>query len=665
MRSDAVGLFWQDTITVGRGKAVQRVMPDIPKTGWKAVREFPNLSRARVIAIDTETYDPELEDNGPGWARGVGHIIGISVGVEDGHRWYFPMRHEVMPEDNLDPEHVLAWARDTFGNAHQPKVGANLLYDLGWLKQEGVEVAGELVDIQYAEALLVENEKVGLDTLGLKYLNKGKTGELVYQWCSDYYGGPNSEKQRKNLYRAPPCLVGPYAEGDVDLPLRIAPLQYPRLAQEGLLPVFSMECRLIRLLMDMRFAGVTVDISGAEQLRDRLILEEEEAQKKLDHMAGMKVEINKAAVLAKAFDKLGVEYGVTPKGAPSFRKEFLDALEHPIGDAIRAVRSVNKLRTTFVEGYILGSHVNGRVYGQFHSMRSDDGGTRSGRLSSSTPNLQNIPSRDPILAPLIRSIFIPDLGHSRWRRFDLSQIEYRFLVHYAVGPMAEAVRQQYLNDPDVDYHELVRMLIKASTNLLLDRKPTKNINFGLVYGMGIPKLTRSLGLDRAGGKELFKAYHAGAPYVAATMDAAMEEANRTGVITTILGRKSRFDLWEPIHNQKKRIALSYAKARQSYGPDLKRAYMHKALNRRLQGSAAELMKMAMLQCYEDGVFNETGIPRLTVHDELDFSDEGGHDSAFLEVKRIMETAIPLSIPVRADYEAGPNWGNLSKVKDEN
>jgi len=658
MRADAVGLFWEDAVTVGRGKAVQRVMPEIPQTGWVAPREFPNLSTAPVIALDTETYDPELEENGPGWARGVGHIVGVSIGTQDGRRWYFPMRHEVQPEDNLDPEKVISWLKEVLSNPNQIKVGANLIYDLGWLRQEGVHVAGQLVDVQYAEALLVENERVNLDELGERYLGEGKSTNLLYQWCADYYGGNPTGKQRKNIHRAPPCLVGPYAEGDVDLPIRIAPLQYQRLREENLLEVFDMECRLIRLLIDMRFEGVTVDLNAAEKLRDTLQNRENEAQKFLNHLAGGEVDIYKADSLATAFDRNNLSYPLTKKAKkPSFTKEFLEGLDHPIGEAIREVRNLNKMRTTFVEGYILGSHIKGKVYCQFHSMRGDDGGTRSGRLASSTPNLQNVPIRTEE-GKLIRAVFIPDQGHLMWRRFDYSQIEYRLLVHYACGPQSDMVRQQFRDDPNTDYHEFVRQMIKLRTGIHLERKPAKNINFGLIYGMGVPKLIRSLGLNRTEGKNLFKAYHNGAPYVQATMDATMEEASRLGVISTILGRKSRFDLWEPEDRRQDVLALPYHRAMEAYGYPLQRAYLHKALNRRLQGSAADIMKRAMVKLYESGVFAYTGIPRLTVHDELDFSDPYGNEEAFREVKHIMETSTALQIPIIADYEFGPNWGDL-------
>jgi len=179
--------------------------------------------------------------------------------------------------------------------------------------------------------------------------------------------------------------------------------------------------------------------------------------------------------------------------------------------------------------------------------------------------------------------------------------------------------------------------------------------------MGVDKLSRSLGLTMKEGKALFAAYHKGVPFARPTMDEAMREAAESGVVQTILGRRSRFDLWEPINWGEGTIALPYEKALVTYG-GVRRAYTHKALNRRLQGSAADLMKMAMWKCWTGGVFAETGVPRLTVHDELDFSDPGGKEEAFTEMQHILETAIPLKIPVRADADVGPNWGDTTPIK---
>lgn len=665
-RSDAHGMFWEDVISV-RGEKAVRPQPPIPDTGWLPPTYFPDLSTAPVISIDCETKDPELLTHGPGWARGKGHIVGVSVGVPGNYRWYFPMRHEIEAEDNMPPEQVLAWLRDTLANPNQPKVGANLMYDVGWLKHEGVEVFGDLVDVQYAEALLNESAEVALEVMAQKYLGEGKQSNLLYKWCSDFYGGAATGKQRANIYRTPPRLAGPYAESDADLPLRLAVLLHPLLEKEGLLHLFAMECGLIPLMVAMRFAGVSVDIGKAETLRSELSAREVIAQAKLDSQVGFKVDINTSASLAKAFDSVGIPYAKTTKGNPSFTKEFLKTVSHPLADQIREIRKLSKLRGTFVESYILDSHINGKVYGQFHLLRSDEGGTRSGRFSSSTPNLQNLPSRDEELAPLVRGIFIPDTGHKQWRKYDYSQIEYRFLVHYAIGPGSDEARARYNSDPDTDYHEWTLDLIAPMAGWDVStperrkpyRKPTKNVNFGMIYGMGEPTLASQLGLSKKEAKVFFKAYDQGVPFAKPTMKAAMEEAQKLGIITTILGRRSRFDLWEPTSWGDHSIALPYEKAILQYS-QMQRAHTHKALNRRLQGSAADLMKMAMWKCWKDGIFAATGVPRLTVHDENDFSDPGGNEEAFGEMKRVMETALPLRIPVRADCDIGPSWGVLEK-----
>lgn len=669
MRDDAIGMFWEDRPTVGRGGRVERVMPPIPDTGWTPPKSFPNLSAAKVIGIDTETYDPELLEKGPGWARGKGHIVGVSITADDDGKWYFPVRHEVEPEYNLNPDSVFSWLRDSLVNPYQPKVGANLIYDLGWLRTEGIRVVGDLIDVQYAEALLDENGQVNVDYLGQKYLGMGKETSLLYQWCADYYGGNASGKQRANIYRAPPRLVGPYAEMDAVIPQQVIRHQYLELERQGLLDVFLMECRLMPLIIEMREAGVSIDISKAEELRDTLEAREKLELQKIKKLVGFDVDINTADSLARAFDTLGLGYGLTAKSKkPSFTKSFLEGLQHPIGNHIREVRKLAKLRGTFIESYLLDSHINGKVYGQFHLLRGDDNGTRSGRFSSSNPNLQNIPVRDEELAPLLRGMFIPDEGHAAWRKYDYSQIEYRFLIHFAVGQGSDAARQLFNQYPDTDYHEMALDLVAPeagwdiSTKALRKqhRRPIKNINFGLIYGMGVDKLSGDLGLSKSQGKKLFAAYHKGVPFAKATMDACSDMATSQGIITTILGRRSRFDLWEPVGWGHETKALPYDTAIRTYG-NIQRAYTHKALNRRLQGSAADLMKRAMLNCYEAGIFDEIGVPRLTVHDELDFSDPGGKDEAFKEMQHHLETAIPISIPVKADGEIGPNWGDLKDI----
>lgn len=665
MRADAVGLFWED-IPEKKGKRNRiLIRPPVPDTGWKPPRSLPDLSSAVLISIDLETYDPELIEHGPGWARGKGHIVGVAIGAMDSNRnfgrWYFPIRHEDEPEHNLDPDKVLCWCRHVLGTK-TPKIGANITYDIGWFREEGVEVAGPLYDVQFMEALLDEAAPVALEEMAQKYLGEGKESNLLYEWSSRYFGGKANGKQRANIYRSPPRLVGPYAESDADLPLRLFVHLWNRIVQEGLLEVFDMECRLIRLNVDMRYRGVAVDIPKAEALRQELSDELPGIYRRLSEVT--RTDINpenfgEKFTLSKAFDNIGLAYPKTEKGNPSFRKEFLDNLEHPVGELIRDIREREKLIGTFIDSYILNSHVDGVVYGQFHQLRGEGGGTRSGRFSSSTPNLQNIPIRTE-LGNRIRQIFVAQLA-GKWRKYDYSQIEYRMLLHFATGAGADEIRAYFNAHPETDYHNMVINLIKQATGVSVDRKPAKNINFGLIYGMGIAKLTRSLGLSPAEGKALFAAYHKGVPFALDTMEATSKEANALGYITTIMGRKSRFDLWEPM-GRTYDIALPYEKALMKYGA-VQRAYLHKALNRRLQGSAADLMKKAMVLAYEAGVFDATGMPSLTVHDELDFDDPDTPESrdGFRELHWYMENAAKLKIPVKVDLEIGPNWGQVVEV----
>lgn len=664
-RFDNIGMFWQDVPTSRARGDVVRPRPAVPETGWRAPTSFPNLSAARVISLDTETWDPDLEQCGPGWGRNRGHVVGVSIGAKDAEgnkgAWYFPIRHTDTPEDNMDPDAVLGWLKSILETPDIPKVGANLIYDVGWLQHEGIMVQGPLFDVQHAEALLDERARVGLDILGEKYCGRGKQGSLLYQWCSDFYGGPVSDRQRKNIFRSPPSLVGPYAEEDAALPLDVMEAQWPLLEKEGLLDLFHMECELIPLLVAMRFKGVPVDIPRAEELYETLGGEVLALEKQLRDLAGFSVNVNSSDDLAKAFDRAGLPYHRTaptersPNGNPSFTADFLESVTHPLGQMIVDIRQREKLRGVFIKSYILDNHVNGVVHGSFNQLRGDSGGTRSGRFSSSTPNLQNIPVRTE-LGKQIRRIFADK--HLPWRKYDYSQIEYRFLAHYAVGPGSDELRAIYNADPNTDYHKLVHKLILEMTGIDLQRSYVKNTNFGFIYGMGEPTLAAQIGINMKQAKSLFEAYHKGAPYVKPTMDATMKETQIYGVITTILGRRSRFDLWEPSAFSDRRPATTYANALMKYG-QIKRAYTHKALNRRLQGSAADLMKKAMVQCWKDGIFDATGVPRLTVHDELDFIDEGGSDEAFREMQHVMETCLPLRVPVRADYEIGPNWGDVA------
>lgn len=648
-----------------RKKAPIKVPPPVPHTGWLPPTEFPDLSDAAAIAIDTETKEPEDFDSaGPGWSRGKGHIVGFSVAAKSRcgfqKSWYYPLRHEVHAHLNLNPVACLNWLRQHLENPAIPKVGANLIYDLGWLTAENIWVQGELHDVQFAEALLHEEQLVNLEHLGRKYVGTGKDSDAMYRWLAETYGGSVNGKQRANIYRCPPELVGFYAESDADLPLQIIEKQWPLLASQQLTDVYRMECDLIYLLIRMRLTGVRVDIDAAQRLNCEITADIQRLNRELEIVTGVRANVNSSKDLAKVFDTIGLQYPATAKGNPSFKGDFLNTVDHPVAQLIRDIREHEKVQSTFIQAYILDKNVNGRLHCQFHPLRAERGGTRSGRFASSNPNLQNIPVRSE-LGRRVRTLFVPDIGHVAWEKNDYSQIEYRFLAHFAVGPRSDDVRAEYNSDPKTDYHVLTQKLVKEIANLEIKRKPIKNINFGLLYGMGKAKLMKQLGVGKFEGEQIFTAYHDGNPYVKATMDDIAGFAQHNGYIQTILNRRSRFNQWEPrdIDYRNRAMPLGYEQALGQWGCDIIRAKTHKAINRKLQGSAADIIKEGMHQCWKDGVYDVIGVPKLQVHDETDHSvidNSPEQVEAYKYMRHVLETCIQLSVPVVVDHEQGASWG---------
>jgi DNA polymerase I-like protein with 3'-5' exonuclease and polymerase domains len=660
-RFDAIGMFWEDR-PASRKTGAREIgpMPPIPETGWRPPTEFPNLSTAKVIGYDTETKDPELTTAGPGWGRGRGHIVGVSLAVEDGTSWYFPIRHETQKELNMDPAQVFRFLQDTLGDA-RPKVGANLIYDFGWLAAEGVKVGGLQYDVQFAEALLnSETPDVSLEGLSGRYLGSGKVTSILYDWLAQWLGGAANDRQRANIYRAPVTLAGPYAEADAALPVQLLTKQWSAMHARGVLDLFHIECRLIPLLVKMRLKGAPVDLSRAEELYERLGREALVIEAQLKEIAGQPVNPAAGASIAAAFTRLGIPHPKTKdkrtkQEKVSFSADLLEAIDHPLTNKIVEYRQLTKVRNTFIKSYILDKHVNGRLHCSFHPLKSDKGGARSGRFASSDPNLQNIPIRTE-LGALVRAAFVASKG-ARWRKYDYSQIEYRLLAHHAVGQGSDDLRAKFVANPDIDYHELVQTLVREMTGLELSRRNTKTINFGLIYGMSQPELRKRLGLDQKGAVQLFESYHRAAPFARATMEACEAEVHQFGFITTLLGRKSDFPLWGP-RGEYGVAGLPYGEAILAYGPNIGRAFTHKALNRKLQGGAADIMKKAMVDAYEAGLFDESacGIPTLTVHDELDFEDFGDLDApCWAELAHVMENCVQTRVPIRVDYGHGDSW----------
>ena len=417
------------------------------------------------------------------------------------------------------------------------------------------------------------------------------------------------------------------------------------ITDKGLWKIFELESKLLRVILDMRFKGVPIDLDKAQRLAIETSKEEDQTLSAIYQEAEFKVSPWSALELAEAFNRLKIWYPKTEKGNPSFTSYWLNNHTHPFAKKIAHYRKINKMRRDFIEGLCLKMSHKGRIYAQFHSLRKDSDGTRSGRFSSSTPNLQQIPARDEHWGPLIRSLFLPEEG-MKWACLDYSQQEPRILVHFASLMKLEgtgAIVDAY-NDGSADFHQMIADMAG------IDRKQAKTINLGIMYGMGKNKLMAELGLMKDAAEKLLKTYHQRAPFVKMLSEAVSRRADDSGKIRTIGGRLCHFDMWEP-HGFGIKKPLKHADALREHGPGIKRAFTYKALNKLIQGSAADMTKQSMLALYREGI-----IPHVQIHDELDISISGPEESE--RIIRIMEEAVQLQVPNKVDYEKGESWGDI-------
>jgi DNA polymerase I-like protein with 3'-5' exonuclease and polymerase domains len=609
-----------------------------PQTEWVMPDELKNLKGHKEVAIDLETYDPELLELGSGNVVGRGKIVGIALAVE-GWSGYFPIDHEM--GGNMDKKLVLAWLQDLVSQEDVTFIFHNAMYDVCWLRSVGIHIKGRIVDTMIAASLVDENRmSYRLDTLAKFYVGLGKDEKVLREAAAEYGIDP-----KKDMWRLPSMFVGQYAERDAEATLKLWQKMELEIAAQDLHSVFNMETKLFPCLIDMRFKGVRVDIERANLIKKNLIDQENKLLHKIKHLSGIDVELWAASSIAKAFDALHLSYDKTEKtGAPSFTRNFLANHPHELAKAIADAREINKAHTTFIDT-ITKHAVKGRIHADINQIRSDQGGTVTGRFSMSNPNLQQLPARHPELGPLIRSIFIPEDKH-HWGTFDYSQQEPRLLVHYAKLQRLTGVDEivDAYQTGDADFHQVVADMAG------IERKQAKIINLGLMYGMGKNKLMSELGLMKESAEKLIQQYHKRAPFVKQLSEAVSRRAQDSGKIRTIGGRLCHFDSWEPnsfgVHSPKK-----LEDALKEYGPGIKRAFTYKALNRLIQGSAADMTKQSMIALYEEGI-----IPHIQIHDEVDISVED--DIMSEKIVKIMESAIQLEVPNKVDYEKGANWGEI-------
>jgi len=642
----------------------------IPTTEWVAPTEFPDLRKADEIAIDLETRDPDLKKLGSGAIIGNGEVVGIAVAV-DGWKGYYPIAHGEGP--NMDRKKVLDWFKDVC-KSPATKLFHNAMYDVCWIRNLGIQINGLILDTMIAASLIDENRfQYSLNSLSWVYLKQGKNEALLNKAAKERGLDPKAD-----MWRLPAQEVGSYAEKDAELTLKLWQHLKKIIIEDDLQDIFNLETDLFPCLVDMRHLGVRVDIEKANQLKTALAVKEENLIQQIKIDTGVDTQIWAARSIEKVFQKLNLPYDRTEKtDSPSFTKNFISKHNNPTVLMIAEARKINKVRTTFIDTILTHEH-KGRIHADINQIRSDDGGTVTGRFSYSNPNLQQIPARDPETGPLIRSLFIPEEG-CKWGTFDYSQQEPRLVAHYALRfglPSAQVIADSYLEDPTTDFHQIVADMAQ------IDRKEAKTINLGLFYGMGKAKLQNELNVTKEKSDELFLTYHNKVPFVKQLMNKIMNASQAKGQIKTLLGRRCRFPKYEPVlrgsdwgtfvpaedhermeelkamgpflkDSEDKIITDKDGNKRKNYwhGNPTRRAFTNKALNKLIQGSAADMTKKAMVNLYKEGILGH-----IPIHDELDFSIESQKQAD--KIKEIMEQAVDLKVPNKVDYESGPNWGEI-------
>ena len=644
-----------------------------------------NLNGIDTVAVDIETYDPNLKSKGLGAIRGDGFICGIAVAT-DNETAYFPLSH-ADTDLSLDKKLKIWESLDEkiFQNEKITKVFHNAMYDVCWIRAvTGKKMRGRIVDTMIAASVIDENRfKYSLDSLSKDYLKDEKYKYDLQEKTLEWSGGTVKDPI-SNMHKLPASVVKEYAKQDVNLTLRLWKLFNTKLDEvlytkpennekKTCRNIFELETKLFPCLVDMKFKGVKIDTQKAEEFGKRLERCRDKIIKFIKLKTNVDVQIWAASSLKNLLDQQKItNYKTTPKSKlPQLPKDYLRTHENRFLRLVAKAREFDKAKSTFVDGLLSFVH-NGRIHADINQIRGDGGGTVTGRFSMSNPNLQQIPSKG-FIGKKMRELFIPDEGY-KWGSFDYSQQEPRIVVHYAIKlglPGTDGLQEEF-DKENADFHQIVADIAN------IPRSQAKVINLGLFYGMGKIKLQRELNLDSVNAKHLFQTYHGKVPFVKQLSYALSDFASEEGLLFTLGDRFCRFNKWEtndkkwnndkqrfdevPLYNSKEQAMDAYKLEQMKKYNELTdskceffdkhytRAFTYKALNRLIQGSAADMTKKAMVDLYEKGI-----VPHIQIHDELCFSTTD-HEAEL--IKKIMEQTIPLEVKNKVDYESGPNWGNI-------
>ena len=661
-----------------------------------------DLTDIDIVAIDLETSDPNLKTKGIGAVRGDGFVTGIAIATGK-QTFYFPIQHA--HTENLPIKETWDYLNEKiFQNKNIRKVFHNAIYDVCWIRAStGEMLKGKLLDTMIAASVIDETRmRYSLDAISKVYLNETKykydLTDKVKEWSKGVIQDPMS-----NMEKLPYFLVKDYAEQDVNLTLKLWNIfekkldevlytQYEEefdkktnkwkrkknkdgddiiVEEKTCRKIFELETKLFPCLVDMKFKGVKIDVEKARAFGKRL---EKTKNSIIDYIArktNIRIEMWAASSIKALLDHQKIDdYKKTKAGLPQLPKDYLSTHKNKYLRLIAKARNFDKTKNTFIEG-LLGFVHKGRIHADINQIRSDQGGTVTGRFSMSNPNLQQIPSKG-FIGKKMRELFIPEDG-CEWGSFDYSQQEPRIVVHYALklGMPGTNMLQEEFNKKDADFHQIVADMAKIS------RTMAKTINLGLFYGMGKIKLASELSLSRPEANELFAKYHAEVPFVKQLSLTLIEFAEKFRLLFTLEDRFCRFNKWEtrdrkwnnkinkydPVDILDEEVAKKYYtddRLKKGYVADpsyeyfedfYKPAFTYKALNRLIQGSAADMTKKAMVNLYDKGI-----LPQIQIHDELCLSIRD--DKQAKTVKETMETAIKLEVDNKVNHKKGPNWGNI-------
>ena len=646
----------------------------VPQVDWDPPSSLPDLRQHKRIAMDLETKDDGLARGlGPGWALSAGHVCGMAL-AWNGGSLYAPVRHP--DSECFSDENVGQWLKD-----HQAAgvrfVYQNSSYDCGWShKQWGVKVPERIDDTMcMANVIDTERSDFDLDALCAGWGIAGKDESILVEALAAY-GWPTAVKERKkHLWRLPARYVGPYAEQDAVATLQLADLMDPEIDRQDVRQAYQLEMDLLPLVHEMRRRGIRVDLDAAERARTKFRKMREDALKELSDKIGQTIsidEVRQASWKERAFTDCKVKVERDRWGKPHFESKVMKLNPHWLPQLVSKVIAAEDAAEKFVGTYILNfAHYNGvdtRLHATVNQFRSEDGGTRTFRVSYSDPPLQQMSARDPDFVA-IRDAFIAEKGEY-WYEADFREQEYRLMVHfserYGLTKAAEAA-DRYRDDPSTSFHTMVADM----TGLIRD--DAKQANFAKSYGAGKDKFALMIKKSVEEAVRVMALYDVEVPFIKELSDLCQSSAERKGYVLLLDRARIHFNSWEPRWidwEEKKRGQANFMKmnncrleeaeerTRQKdhpwFGKKLKRAECRKSMNAKIQGCAARMTKMAMKQVWDAGL-----VPILQMHDALSFSFTEKRQCD--QVKEIMENVIRLNVPFPVDSGVGKNWGESDKT----